>query len=83
MGLFDDEEEGNGNWSPSDYPGKPDEYPPYSSGAAWRSINRDFTISFDNAEVASVYQTVIDKDKANSTTWTPSNTLTLSQVQLF
>ena len=71
-----------GNWSPSDYPGKPDQYPPFSSGAAWRSINRDFTISFDNAEVAKVYQTVLDKDKSNATTWTPSNTLTQTRLQL-
>lgn len=64
-----------GNWSPSDYPGTPDSYPPFSSGAAWRSINRDFTISYKAANVASVFQTVIDKDCANSTTWKPSTSL--------
>lgn len=60
-----------GNWAPTDYPGPPNSYPPFSAGASWRNVNRDFTVSYSDAQVVKVFQDVLDADYDNSTTFYP------------
>eukprot|EP00050_Salpingoeca_kvevrii_P005139 m.271757 g.271757 ORF g.271757 m.271757 type:complete len:489 (-) comp11084_c0_seq67:84-1550(-) len=59
-----------GNWSPSDYPGGHEIFPPYPN-PNWRDTNRDFTVTMKHPDIVSVFQTVLDRDYANGTDWHP------------
>ena len=52
-----------GNWSPSDYPkGKGTLELPAYGNAGWRSVNRDYTVSVQDAGVVAQFQQVMDQD---------------------
>ena len=62
---------GTGNWSPSDYPGNNNSFPPYTS-PSWRDTNRDFTVQVMDPAIVGVFQQVFDNDFASGSNWEPS-----------
>eukprot|EP01104_Vermistella_antarctica_P013541 TRINITY_DN4118_c0_g2_i1.p1 TRINITY_DN4118_c0_g2~~TRINITY_DN4118_c0_g2_i1.p1 ORF type:complete len:571 (+),score=133.48 TRINITY_DN4118_c0_g2_i1:193-1713(+) len=51
-----------GNWGVSDFPGDPQEYPPYGS-SEWRSINRDWNVRVDGSDkFTGALTKVLDED---------------------
>jgi len=60
-----------GNWGGTDYPYGSQVFPPYSSGAAWRLTNRDFTIKIVNKDIVAIFQKVLDEDYSRGWDWKP------------
>eukprot|EP00042_Codosiga_hollandica_P032127 m.200697 g.200697 ORF g.200697 m.200697 type:complete len:471 (+) comp53819_c0_seq2:185-1597(+) len=57
-----------GNWSPEDYPDAT-VFPIYGK-SGWLDTNRDYSASFTNPAMVSVFETVLSNDLAKGKTWT-------------